>query len=139
MTKPEMPFMDINKMMEQFKLPGVDVETLLEARRKDIEAVVAANKAAYEGMQALAQRQTEILQETMKEWQAVAKDMMTTNKPADVAAKQAQLAQTAFAKALDNMRELADMASKSQAQAYEVVKQRVQENMDEMKKYQWPK
>jgi phasin family protein len=131
--------MDINKMMEQFKLPGVDVEKLLEARRKDIEAVVAANKHAYEGMQALVQRQTEILQDTMKEWQTVAKDMMSSNKPAEVAAKQAQLAQTAFSKALENMRELADMASKSQAQAYEVVKQRVQENMEELKKYQWPK
>ena len=71
MTNTDMPFMDISKMMEQFKLPGVDMEKIMDAQRKDVEALMAANKHAYEGMQALAQRQAQILQETMTQWQNV--------------------------------------------------------------------
>jgi len=42
----------------------------MEARRKDIEALVTANRQAYEGMQLLAHRQAEMLKEAMIEWQA---------------------------------------------------------------------
>ena len=44
------PFGDVAKMIEQFKLPGVDMSAIVQARRKDIEALVEANKAAYESM-----------------------------------------------------------------------------------------
>jgi hypothetical protein len=70
MANPDMPFMDVNQLLEQFKIPGVDVSALIEARRKDIEAVVTANRQAYEGTQLLAQRQAEMLQEAITEWQA---------------------------------------------------------------------
>jgi hypothetical protein len=63
------PFVDITKILEQFKLPGMDINAILEARRKDVEALTQANQIAYESMQALAQREAEILQQTMAEWQ----------------------------------------------------------------------
>jgi hypothetical protein len=34
---------------------------IIESRRKDMEALVEANKATYDAMQALARKQTEIL------------------------------------------------------------------------------
>ena len=46
MANPQMPIMDINQLMEQFKMPGVDVSAIMESRRKDIEALVAANRQA---------------------------------------------------------------------------------------------
>src|SRR5258706_15769479 len=64
------PFVDVTKILEQFKLPGVDLHAVLEARRKDVEALTQANRIAYENMQALAKREAEILQQTMTEWQA---------------------------------------------------------------------
>ena len=134
MTKPELPFPDINQLLAQFKLPGVDVDALIQARRKDIEAVVAANRHAYEGMQQLAQRQTEMFNEALNEWQAAAKEMMTAQSPAAGSARQVELGKLAVAKALENMRELAEMATKSQTQAFEVVNRRFHESLDEIKK-----
>ena len=134
MTKPELPFPDINQLLAQFKLPGVDVDALIQARRKDIEAVVAANRHAYEGMQQLAQRQTEMFKEALNEWQAAAKEMMTSQSPAAGSARQVELGKLAVAKALENMRELAEMATKSQTQAFEVVNRRFHESLDEIKK-----
>ena len=60
-------------MIEQFKMPGVDMTAIVESRRKDIEALVEANKAAYESMQALARKQTEMLTQTMQGMQEAAK------------------------------------------------------------------
>jgi hypothetical protein len=38
------PFRDLTKTFEQFKMPGVDMNSFVDARRKDVEALVAANK-----------------------------------------------------------------------------------------------
>jgi phasin family protein len=134
MTKPELPFPDINQLLAQFKVPGVDVNALMEPRRKEIEAVVAANRHAYEGMQQLAQRQTEMLKEALAEWQVAAKDMMSAQSPAAEPTKQVELGKQAVAKALENMRELAEMATRSQTQAFEIVNRRFHESLDELKK-----
>jgi len=139
MAKTEMPFMDVNQLLEQFKVPGVDVSAIMEARRKDIEALVTANRQAYEGMQLLGQRQAEMLHEATAEWQAATKDMMSAQSPGASAAKQAELGKQTFEKALANMRELAEMATKSQTQAWEVVNRRFHENLEELKKLTHPK
>jgi len=136
---PDMPFMDINKLLEQFKIPGVAVSALMEARRKDIEALVAANRQAYEGMQLLAHRQAEMLKEAMTEWQAATEGMMSGQSPGASAAKQAELGKQAFEKALANMRELAEIATKSQSEAWEVVTRRFHQNLEELKKLMQPK
>ena len=49
------------EIMDQFKVPGVDMPAIIEARRKDIEALVAANKAAFESMKARGSTQRAIL------------------------------------------------------------------------------
>jgi len=138
MEKPTGPFVDVTKLMEQFKLPGIDIPAIVEARRKDIEALAEANRIAFEGMQALAQKQAEILQKSMQEAQA-AMQGMTAGPSAASAGNQGELIQQAFQKALSNMRELAEMAGRSQAQAMEVVGKRVQENIEETKKLLQPK
>jgi len=139
MTNPQMPFMDINQLMEQFKIPGIDVGGMMEARRKDIEALVAANQQAYAGMQKLGQRQAEMLREAMGEWQATTAQMMSGQNPSAGAAKQAELGKQALERALANMRELAEMATKSQAQAWDVINKRFQENLKELRHLGQPK
>lgn len=138
MSNSGMTFPDISKILEQLKVPGIDMQAIIEARRKDIEALTQANQMAYESMQALARREAEILQQTMSEWQAAMAAMAGKN-PAEMASKGTELATQAFGKALANMRELAEMASKSQAQAYEVLNRRFQENLEDLRKMLQPK
>jgi len=138
MTNTGMPFVDVTKLLEQFKLPGIDMNAIMQARRKDMEALAQANQIAYETMQALARREAEILQQTMSEWQGAMAGMAGTN-PAEMAAKGTELATQAFGRALANMRELAEMASKSQTQTYEVLNKRFQENLEDLRKLMQPK
>ena len=60
---------DFSKMAKDMNIPTVDVDAVVKLQQKNIEALTAANKTATESVKALAARQSEILQETMKETQ----------------------------------------------------------------------
>jgi len=122
-TAGETPVFDFTKLMSQFRLPGVDFAALVDRERKNIEALAKANRIAFEGWQRLVRRQAEILQETMKEVVANAGQQ-------DAIKKRADLAKEGFEKALANMRELAEMATKSQKEAFDVVRKRIEENVE---------
>ena len=77
MADKQNPLDDMTKFMGQFKLPGVDMAAIIEARRKDIEALVEANKAALASMQALGAKQTEMFKEAMQGIQESAKAGLT--------------------------------------------------------------
>lgn len=124
----DMPLFDFTKMLSQFRIPGVDFAAIVERERKNIEALTAANKIAFEGWQALIRRQSEILQDAMK--QAVADASQQ-----DALQKRADLAKERFEGALNNMRELAEMATKSQKEAFDVVRKRVEENMETFRNF----
>jgi phasin family protein len=122
----EMPFPDFRKLLENYKIPGVDFAALMDHEKKNIDALTKANKIAFDGWQALVRRQSEILQETMKEAIANARNE-------DAAKHRLELAKQGFEKALDNMRELAEIATKSQKEAFEVVRKRADENIERFK------
>jgi phasin family protein len=125
------PFAEFNKMLEQFKLPGFDVPAVMEARRKDVEALVAANQTAWQGMQSLAQKQADMLRSTLTELQAVAsKQAASGGMPS---ADTAELVQQTLHKALADMQQLAQAAYRSQADSYAVIAKRVEENVQELK------
>ncbi|WP_454763063.1 phasin family protein [Cupriavidus campinensis] len=128
------PFTDFTKLLEQYQLPGVDMASVIEARRKDIDAITEANKIAYEGMQALVQKQTEILSKSMQEIQAAAQKMTAGGNPAEAMAKQGEFVQQGLQTAFNNMRELAEMAQKSQAEALAVITKRAEQNIEEAKR-----
>jgi phasin family protein len=107
------PFGDVTKMMEQFKLPGVDMTAIVEARRKDIEALTEANKAAFESIQALAAKQTAMMTEAMQGMQVAAQRMLGgVSDPV----KQTEVMRKGFEKTLADMKGLADMVQHAQSE-----------------------
>jgi phasin family protein len=128
-TAPQQLMSEFTKLFEQFKLPGIDLNAVLESRRKDIDALAAANRTALEGAQSLAQKQLDVLRTTIDEVQSMLKQ--SKDVPAPAAAR--ELVNQAVQRAFTNMRELADVAYKSQSEAVAVVSRRVQENIEELK------
>jgi len=113
----KMPSFDFTKLVKDFKLPGVDLATIIDREKKNIEALTEANRVAFEGWQALVHRQAEILQESVKR-------AVGTVQGEDLGTKRMDLAAHAFETALSNMRELAEMAAKSQKEAFEIIRKR---------------
>ena len=125
---------DISKLGEQFAVPGVDANVLVEAQRKNIETLTAANRAAYEGAQAIAQRQAEILRETASEAVKATRELSAVTTPQDHFVKQTQLVKQGYEAAVANWRELAEMNAKSGATVAELISKRVSEGLDEVQK-----
>ena len=103
------PFMDFTKIAGQFKMPNFNADALIEAQRKNIEAVTAANRIALEGAQALTQRQVEIVRQAWDESASVLESLTAAGKPEEKLAKQAELAKQALEQGLANLRELSEM------------------------------
>ncbi len=120
----------IAQTLKQLDLTGV-AGKLVEGRRKDLQAIVEANKKSYAGIQAVVQRQTAMLKEAISQWQALA-GSVSVAEPRESIAKLNETARASFQSSLGNIRELAELAGRSQAEAFEVLKSRIQENVDEV-------
>jgi phasin family protein len=126
---------DFKKLTEKIQLPGVDVAALVDWQRKDMEALVEANRQAYEGVRALIERRNEILQETLAQWQAAVKDATSS----EAIAKQAEAGKQGVQQVIANIRELAEMEAQSRNNAWKVVQDRMQENLANLQKLLQPK
>jgi phasin family protein len=132
MTTPSDSLTDFSKLMEQVKLPGFDMTSVIETQRKNIDALTAANQLAYEGMQALVQKQAEMFNKRVQEIQAAVQKVSAGN-PAEALAQQGEFVQQTFQKVFDDMRELAEMAQKSQTETLAAISKRAAQDVKESK------
>jgi phasin family protein len=124
---------DFTKVLGDFKIPGVDWQELMASQQKNLAALTKANQVLFEGAQAVVQRQVEILHKSMAELADASKAMMAEDDPQAGARKRFELAKTSFEQAIVNMRELAELAGKSNREALEVINQRALEGFEEIK------
>ncbi len=127
------PFLDLTKTFEKFAMPGVDTNSFVDARRKDVEALVAANKITYEALLGLAKAQTDMLTQAMQGVQESAKGAVAGATKGGDLTRQAEAAQKAWQKMLADMKHLAEMAQKAQVEAMKGLTERAKENIGEMK------
>jgi phasin family protein len=129
------PFnIDLTEMFARMKLPFMpDMQALVAVQRRNIEALIAANKVAMEGAQAVAQRNLEIIQQTMVELAESTQAMASPEAPLAKAAKQAEIVKKTYEHAVINMKELGEMIQHANAEAVEVLNKRFTEAMDEVK------
>ena len=125
------PLLDVRKMLEKLKWPELNVGGLIDSRRKDIEALMAANEQVYRGFEAVARRQAEMLSEAMKGLKRDAKDTLAADGARARAGRAAELAKEAFGQALANMKELAELSARSQQQVIDTLNKRLRESLSE--------
>jgi phasin family protein len=128
-------FGDLGKLMSRLKLPGVDAAAIVDSQRKDMEALAEANRQAYEGIKALAQRRNEILRAALVEWQEAMKEAGGK----DALSRNADRARQGVKKAIDNVRELAEMEAETRRKAWKVVHDRFQDNLANLQNLLKPK
>lgn len=128
-----LPEFDVKKLMGDMKLPPMpDMEAVLAAYKRNLEALTEANRVALEGAQAVARRHMEIMQSTMSGLSSTMKELSANQTPATRAAKQAELLRKAYEDAVTNTQELGDLIKKSNAEAMNKLNKRFSEAMNEM-------
>ncbi|HET8725963.1 MAG TPA: phasin family protein [Alphaproteobacteria bacterium] len=135
MAKQHAPFWDadVTKMMGEFKFPGVDMDVILSAQRRNVEALTQANQLALEGVQAVVRRQMDVMRQSLEEMSTMATELMNAGTPEARIAKQAEMTKASFEKTVANLKELSEMVGKSNGEAIEVINRRISAMLDEMK------
>jgi phasin family protein len=137
MAVEKFPFaFDAEKVKEMFKgmkMPMVDMEAVMAAHQKNVDAMVEANKVMFAGYQAVAKRQAALVEAALAETKDKFSELQGQPLTADQATKNAEAVKVAFEKSIADIRELAEMAQKANTGAFDVVKARIDEAMAEFK------
>lgn len=132
MTDMKNPFGDFDTMFKQMKLPGLDMDAMMAAYRKNVEAVTAATRVANEGMLALVKRQAEIVRDALEQMRVVGTELSSVKDAKELAERQTEIAQQTFDKAATNMKELADMMTKANSASLEIIQARMNDGLAEL-------
>jgi phasin family protein len=118
--------LDFAKLIESCQISGVDMTSLIDMEKKNIDALIEVNRSAYDGWRNLMARQAEVFQETMKAIAVEARDEAAVG-------RRTEIARQGFEKALANMRQLAETATESQKQTIEILRRRFEDGMAAMR------
>lgn len=125
---------EFSRMFGEMKFPMMpDMEMFLSAHRRNMETLSNANRVALEGAQTVAKRHMEIVQQTMQEMGDTIRELTSSESPQARAARQADLIKQAYERAVNHMKELADLIQQSNGEALGMLNQRFKEAMDEVK------
>ena len=124
---------DFTKIAGEFKLPTVNVETVVETTRKNFAALTSANTAAVESIKAIGQRQGDMVRAAMEDFSKHGSEVLAAATVEEKAAKQIEFAKKSYEVVIANTKELASLYSKGQTEAFEALSHRVAELADEVK------
>ncbi len=124
---------DFTKIAGEFKLPVVNVETFVEQGRKNFAAMTTASTAAVESMKTIAQRQGDMFRAAMEDFSKHGSEVLAAATVEEKAAKQIDFVKKSYDTAFANTKELAELYTKSQADAFETLNARIAELTEEVK------
>jgi phasin family protein len=125
--------LDLRGILDKLRVPGLDVHKLVDHGRKDIEALLAANEHAFTTIEVLTRKQTDLLANLVREWQAGARDTVSSASGAEKLNHAAMHAQLVFTQTLTRMREMAEIAAKSNADLLAMLTKRYHEGIAEVR------
>lgn len=130
----KMPEFGDMKMPEfgDMKMPEFNVDAMVAAQQKNLEAMNLANKTVVESWQGFAKKQAELWQTAVEDTGVFAQDVASAKEPTDKVAKQAAFAKAAFENSLSTAREAQEIAAKTTNQTVDIVSKRWAEGLDEV-------
>lgn len=126
-------FNDLSRRLGELKFPEIDWQELMAAQQKNWAALGQANKVWLEGTQKVVQREVEILQSALAEAAEASRDMMKEGDARVAAEKRLEIAKSSFEKAISNIREISEAATRANRDALEVIQKRAIEGFDEIR------
>lgn len=129
------PEWDFTKVWADMKMPEFNVDALVAAQQKNLEAMNLANKTVVESWQGFAKKQAELWQAAFEDTGVLAQDVASAKEPTDKMAKQAAFAKSAFENSLSSAREAQEIAAKSANKAVDIVSKRMVEGLEEVVSY----
>lgn len=120
-------------MAKATPFPLFNADKLVAAQQRNIDALASAGQIVVDSVKTITQRQGEMMQSSVEQMLSAGQDAMSLKaadlQPADQIAK----AKSSYETAVNNAKELAEIAMKAQSEAVAVLTKCVMANIDEMK------
>lgn len=123
----------LRKFGTDLGLPKLNVDELLEAQKKNIDALGRSAKVAAQGAQSVAQKQREVLEAGLREAVTLAREYKPLGKVQENLALQAEFASKALEIAVRGAQESAATAKQSATEAAKIIQDRIKESFEEMR------
>lgn len=123
-------FQDMTKMMGECKMPNLDVESMMAAQRKGIEAMTSSNQKTMESLQSYMRRQADLARQSFEATSGLVQAIMAAPTPEEKVAKQVEATKSAVENCVSSLKELSELLSQSQVKTMEVVSTAVNESLD---------
>jgi phasin family protein len=114
-------------------LPKLDVDKLVETHRKNIDALGRSVETAAAGAQAVAKRQRETLEASLREASTLAREFRPLGDAKENLARQTEFARKVFDITLQGARESAQAAKQSTGDSVKIVSERLKETFEEVR------
>lgn len=123
----------LRKFGSDIGLPKLDVDQLIEAQKKNIDALSQSARVAAQGAQSVAQKQREVLEAGLREATTLARGYQLLGKLPDNLALQTEFAKKVFEIAAKGAQESTTTARQSTGEAVKIIQDRLKESFDEMR------
>jgi phasin family protein len=123
----------LRKFARDVGLPKFNVEKLIDAQRKNIDALGEAAKVAAGGAKSVAQKQREVFEAGLHEASTVWREFEPLGTAQEVIAEQTEFAKKVFDIAVQGALDTARLARQSTGDAAKVIKDRMHANLDEIR------
>ena len=128
---------DSNSYLDMFRkfgsdlgLPKLNVDTLIETHRKNLDALGESVKVAAQGAQSVAQRQREVLEAGLQEAASLARGYKPLGSVHENLALQTEFARKVFDIAVKGAQDSAATARQSTGEAVKIIQDRMKESFE---------
>jgi phasin family protein len=132
------PFIDMLRQFgDNLQVPKVDLDQMVEAHRKNIEALTQSATAAAEGAQAMAQKQREVVEAGLRVASRLAQELRTHGD--QNLARQTEFAKKVFDIAVRGAQDTAQLTRMSTGDAVKILQDRMREGLEEIRRQATPR
>ncbi len=122
----------LSASLDPKQFQSVDFNALLETNKRNYESMIAANKAAASIYKAFYEKQMSIYTEVMGQAAAQIQELQNTGAP-DFEKRRSEIYDQAVKRSLQIMTEFATATKRANEDAFDVIKDRIVEAVDELK------
>ena len=125
----------MDKAFKNMNMPGVDLNSMMGAYKKNLDTIHAASQVAADVMSSLSGLQNKFMQQALEDMGAMMKQMINDGnvaKASESAKEYAKSTQETWGKAANHGKDVANMMSKSSEKVSDLLKDRVKDHMEEV-------
>lgn len=122
------------RLLESYGAPkSAELPAVMDAQRKNMEALLEANRLLMSSIQAVMQRQSELLNEATQEAAQAAAKLASARQPAEWQKQQMELIAAAYGRTVGLLQEVSGIINAAQKDALEVLNRRWNASIDELR------